>query len=558
MIDNRTVGRCIARLRVAKGMTQQGLAAALNVSLQAVSKWETGAALPDMQTFYSMSKLFGVTMEQILTGEAGEEDRPSIRKRILDAFGGRNAPAQGNAFEEAEPVQPVEPQAEEQDAEAAEAEEMEPAMDAQEETEQAAQEEEQSAGQANSSAQNGEESVGTRVARALEGLGPMIDEAMNAASDALENAGKAVVHAVRRGKPTEDVNFARLKKLAPFMSKGALDQLVRQWCTKERVDWDAVCALAPFLSRETLDALCDMCLAGHVDYAVVQKLAPFLGKDSLEKLIQKADGQVDWDMVQKLAPFLDRKTVDRLVLQLSFGEKQEPAPSSPAGEKRESAPPSPAGEKKAGGGKRAVMRGVLRKALEEGNDSWAAEHMDMMAGLLAETAGEERERLLEAIARSDVLLAEWDFEEIPGEIALSLWEKALDAGKISQIDVSTLLEALSPEETRHAMRAAFDRGLGRQIAPCEWAEYMDAAGVADMANRMLDCGMADGLEDIVESLQGDDLAKLALRLAEQGNWTVLDGFYEYLDETTLTALAEQAAAQSQWGAIDAIGEYLGD
>ena len=95
------------------------------------------------------------------------------------------------------------------------------------------------------------------------------------------------------------------------------------------------------------------------------------------------------------------------------------------------------------------------------------------------------------------------------------------------------------------MRAAFDRGLGRQIAPCEWAEYMDAAGVADMANRMLDCGMADGLEDIVESLQGDDLAKLALRLAEQGNWTVLDGFYEYLDETTLTALAEQAAAQSR-------------
>ena len=258
MIDNRTVGRCIARLRVAKGMTQQGLAAALNVSHQAVSKWETGAALPDMQTFYSMSKLFGVTMEQILTGEAGEEDRPSIRKRILDAFGGRNAPAQGNAFEEAEPAQPVEPQAEEQDAEAAKAEEMEPEMDAQEETEQAAQEEEQSAGQANSSAQNGEESVGTRVARALEGLGPMIDEAMNAASDALENAGKAVAHAVRRGKPTEDVNFARLKKLAPFMSKGALDQLVRQWCTKERVDWDAVCALAPFLDekRWTRCAIC--------------------------------------------------------------------------------------------------------------------------------------------------------------------------------------------------------------------------------------------------------------------------------------------------------------
>lgn len=70
MIDNRTVGRCIARLRVAKGMTQQGLAAALNVSHQAVSKWETGAALPDMQTFYSMSKLFGVTMEPDFDGRS--------------------------------------------------------------------------------------------------------------------------------------------------------------------------------------------------------------------------------------------------------------------------------------------------------------------------------------------------------------------------------------------------------------------------------------------------------------------------------------------------------
>ena len=148
--------------------------------------------------------------------------------------------------------------------------------------------------------------------------------------------------------------------------------------------------------------------------------------------------------------------------------------------------------------------------------------------------------------------------EIAGETALSLWEKALDAGKISQINASALLEGLSPEEARCAMRAVFDRGLGRQIAPGEWAEYMDAVGVADMANQMLDCGMADGLEDIAEFLQGDDLAKLSLRLAEQGNWTVLDGFYEYLDETTLAALAEQAAAQSQWGAIDAIGEYLED
>ena len=95
-MDNQ-LGARIAKLRRACGMTQETLGNRLGVSAAAVSKWETGAALPDMQTFYSMSKLFGVTMEQILTGEAGEEDRPSIRKRILDAFGGRNAPAPAKA-----------------------------------------------------------------------------------------------------------------------------------------------------------------------------------------------------------------------------------------------------------------------------------------------------------------------------------------------------------------------------------------------------------------------------------------------------------------------------
>ena len=63
-------------------------------------------------------------------------------------------------------------------------------------------------------AQSAEESIGSRVTRALEGLGPMIDEAVNMASGALENAGKAVASVVRRNKPAEDVNLSRIKKLA--------------------------------------------------------------------------------------------------------------------------------------------------------------------------------------------------------------------------------------------------------------------------------------------------------------------------------------------------------
>ena len=73
MLDNRTVGKTIAALRQANGMTQQKLAATMNVSHQAVSKWENGAALPDMQTMLDLSRLFGVTIEQLLLGEVPEE-----------------------------------------------------------------------------------------------------------------------------------------------------------------------------------------------------------------------------------------------------------------------------------------------------------------------------------------------------------------------------------------------------------------------------------------------------------------------------------------------------
>ena len=66
MVDTRAVGRLIATLRQTKGLTQQQLAAALNVSHQAVSKWENGAALPDIQTLLDLTKLFGITVEQLL------------------------------------------------------------------------------------------------------------------------------------------------------------------------------------------------------------------------------------------------------------------------------------------------------------------------------------------------------------------------------------------------------------------------------------------------------------------------------------------------------------
>ena len=50
-IDNRVVGAAITELRMRAGMTQQQLAAGLNVSHQAVSKWEKARRFPTFRRF---------------------------------------------------------------------------------------------------------------------------------------------------------------------------------------------------------------------------------------------------------------------------------------------------------------------------------------------------------------------------------------------------------------------------------------------------------------------------------------------------------------------------
>ena len=72
MADTAAIGNAIAQLRRAMHLTQQSLAAFLYVSHQAVSKWEHGVALPDIMTLSAMCRLFGVTMEQLITSDIAE------------------------------------------------------------------------------------------------------------------------------------------------------------------------------------------------------------------------------------------------------------------------------------------------------------------------------------------------------------------------------------------------------------------------------------------------------------------------------------------------------
>ena len=76
-------------LRKDKRMSQQDLAEALNVSRQAVSRWEVGIAIPSMDNLLALSKLFGVPTDELMGGDKvvsvpeSEKTGRSVLKVIL-------------------------------------------------------------------------------------------------------------------------------------------------------------------------------------------------------------------------------------------------------------------------------------------------------------------------------------------------------------------------------------------------------------------------------------------------------------------------------------------
>lgn len=208
MIDNRTVGRTIAALRQNKGMTQQQLAAAMNVSHQAVSKWENGAALPDIQTLVELTQLFGVSVEQLLNGEIPEAG-------------------------EGEATQP--------------------------------------------------QSFGSFVSGVIDDLGSMLKGAPKEETPTAEEA-------TPEAQPKKKVSLQEILQMAPFMSKGAVAEMLAS-CEQKLTPSD------------------------------IARIAPFVDSACLEGLIAESDAEITWDTLRRVAPFLKKEMVDAFARAIALGEK---------------------------------------------------------------------------------------------------------------------------------------------------------------------------------------------------------------------------------------------
>ena len=82
---NESIGSRIARLRKEKKMTQEALAEQMGVSSQAVSKWENDQSCPDIGLLPKLSRVLGVSTDELLTGERSEVRLvPAEQRKSLD------------------------------------------------------------------------------------------------------------------------------------------------------------------------------------------------------------------------------------------------------------------------------------------------------------------------------------------------------------------------------------------------------------------------------------------------------------------------------------------
>ena len=76
-----TIGERIKAYRKEKGLSQEQMAEALNVSRQAITKWESGKGLPDIENLIVLSRTFGVSLDEMVGEEASFQEKIGDQKR---------------------------------------------------------------------------------------------------------------------------------------------------------------------------------------------------------------------------------------------------------------------------------------------------------------------------------------------------------------------------------------------------------------------------------------------------------------------------------------------
>ena len=93
----KTIAEKLKQLRVDSGMSQEKLAEKLMVSRQAVSKWENGEALPDMENMIALARLYSTSLDELAGIVVDKEDSYGATQSTHEEHTESNAEEDGSA-----------------------------------------------------------------------------------------------------------------------------------------------------------------------------------------------------------------------------------------------------------------------------------------------------------------------------------------------------------------------------------------------------------------------------------------------------------------------------
>ena len=82
-MDYKKIGNFISSERKNKKMTQAKLAEKIFISEKTLSKWENGNGIPDTSTIIRLCDIFGVSINEFLTGERSTGENQNKNDKIL-------------------------------------------------------------------------------------------------------------------------------------------------------------------------------------------------------------------------------------------------------------------------------------------------------------------------------------------------------------------------------------------------------------------------------------------------------------------------------------------
>ncbi len=530
MIDNIAVGRTIARLRQSKNMTQQQLAAALSVSHQAVSKWETGAALPDVQTLIALTGLFGITVEQLLNCEVPE-----------DRLDGRSAPS----FDESI----------------------------------------QSIGSFVNNIVTGIFHPEKKGADVGEAQGEATEPEAKASGDEAPQADPERAQDPEAPEETEEpeqpeFDVKRLIQMAPFMSKAAVDALLLE--NNARLCAEDIAQLAPFVSQDCLTRLIQNS-ESEIGWETVRRVAPFLKREMVDKLARAAaEGE---RFVRKTAAQAGintddvGKTFEDVSQKIGSGVGKAFRAVAKLGEDVCSELTNAVNGIGEGGKDNQSRADSLRRAAWE--RALQDEKWDWLASRIEEIKDEE---LLRRIARkaNGLGMHDWVLEHLNGYADTRTIDSAIESGNWAWLGdhvwqfedelqekiacaaakaenwqwLSTYAEQISMENCGAEIAIAA-YGAGARVLARELAENsLDASQREALADAAIRAGDYDFLNDIAGLLNGEYFGRLCLARAQEKDWEKAGEYAPRADRRSIEQMMELAIAEGNFEAVDLLDPYL--